>query len=409
MDIAAGGYHSVALKADGTVEAWGAGSVNMGSSPDYGQSMVPAGLSGVVAVAGGGYHTLALKADGTLAAWGAGAVNSGVSPDYGQSMVPAGLSNVVMTAAGSYHSLALTADGTVVAWGDNTYGQSAVPAGLGNVAGIAAGRYFSLALKSDGTFVAWGNNAYNQTNVPGSLANVVSMAGGGFQVLAIESDGSPAPTTQPVSQTAAAGANVILAAMAVGNPAVELPVASQWDQHCRRHHRRAEPGQCATGRRGGLLGDRVQLRRDGGQLERAADRALRAGAIGDPERARLWGGRSLSVQRARSRGQQLCHLRLDQPDRLDPAGNSYRPVHVYRYQRRVRAVAVLSVPPCLDGPNLHRAHLDTATGMPASAGVPSHRPGAALDAALSCSGLVCFFVDLAAANDNMRTPILHLI
>ena len=37
---------------------------------DYGQCNVPAGLSGVVAVAAGAYHSLALKADGTVVAWG---------------------------------------------------------------------------------------------------------------------------------------------------------------------------------------------------------------------------------------------------------------------------------------------------------------------------------------------------
>ena len=35
-----------------------------------GQSDVPAGLSNVVAVAAGGQHSLALKADGTVVAWG---------------------------------------------------------------------------------------------------------------------------------------------------------------------------------------------------------------------------------------------------------------------------------------------------------------------------------------------------
>jgi alpha-tubulin suppressor-like RCC1 family protein len=62
--IAAGGFHSLALKSDGTVVAWGYN--------DFGQSTVPAGLSGVVAIAGGWFHSLALKSDGTVVAWGAG-------------------------------------------------------------------------------------------------------------------------------------------------------------------------------------------------------------------------------------------------------------------------------------------------------------------------------------------------
>ena len=73
---------------------------------------IPAGLSGVTAIAAGGYHSLALKSDGTVVGWGATAT--------GQTTIPAGLSGVIAIAAGYHHSLALKSDGTVVGWGDNT-------------------------------------------------------------------------------------------------------------------------------------------------------------------------------------------------------------------------------------------------------------------------------------------------
>ena len=66
-------------------------------------------------------HSLVLKSDGTVAAFG--------SNDYGQSTVPAGLSQVIAVSAGGYHSLALKSNGTVVAWGVNWQGQANVPAG----------------------------------------------------------------------------------------------------------------------------------------------------------------------------------------------------------------------------------------------------------------------------------------
>ena len=69
--IAAGGFHTVALRLDGTVVAWGAGKTLTGH-PNYGQSIVPPGLSGVIAISAGLYHTVALKNDGTVVAWGAG-------------------------------------------------------------------------------------------------------------------------------------------------------------------------------------------------------------------------------------------------------------------------------------------------------------------------------------------------
>src|SRR5262249_59248818 len=92
------------------------------------------------AVAGGGFHSLALKADGTVMAWG--------TNDFGQSDVPLGLSNVVKIAAGLYHNLALKADGTVVSWGRTNAGQTSVPPGLANVVAVAGGIAHSLVLVS---------------------------------------------------------------------------------------------------------------------------------------------------------------------------------------------------------------------------------------------------------------------
>ena len=63
---------------------------------NHGQSDVPAGLNHVLAIAAGGFHSLALKKDGTVVSWGT----------YGlvQCDVPPGLSNVVAIATGDYHS-----------------------------------------------------------------------------------------------------------------------------------------------------------------------------------------------------------------------------------------------------------------------------------------------------------------
>jgi len=188
--IAAGVFHSLALRADGTVAAWGAGATNAGAIPQCGQSLVPNGLTNVAVIAAGAYHSLAVRADGTMAAWGAGATNTGISPNYGQGMIPAGLTNVVAVAAGLYHNLVLMSDGTVMAWGYNNFGQTNVPTGLANVAAVAAGWNHSLALKSDRTVVAWGYNNFGQTNVPSGLTNVVAVACGFAHSLALRTDGT---------------------------------------------------------------------------------------------------------------------------------------------------------------------------------------------------------------------------
>jgi alpha-tubulin suppressor-like RCC1 family protein len=199
--IAAGTYHSLALKSDGTVVAWGCG-----RGVDLGQCSVPAGLSGVTAIAAGSYHSLALKSDGTVVAWGCRADAHGISFDNGQCSVPAGLSGVTAVAANAGHSVALKDDGSVVAWGCQSapdghpdFGQCNVPGQLSKVLGIAAGYGHNLALQRDRTVFAWGCGGtaphfdLGQCSVPEDLYEVTAVAAGMYQSLALVS-GTPTIT-----------------------------------------------------------------------------------------------------------------------------------------------------------------------------------------------------------------------
>ncbi|MFE8598381.1 RCC1 domain-containing protein [Archangium violaceum] len=120
--IAAGAFHSLVVRPDGTV--WVAGQNSSGQLGDgtLSNRTLPVqvqGLSGVVAVSAGSYHhSLAVRLDGTAWAWGLNAAGSSLLPVRVQ-----GMSGGVSVAAGYRHSLAVRSDGTVWAWGDNGYGQ----------------------------------------------------------------------------------------------------------------------------------------------------------------------------------------------------------------------------------------------------------------------------------------------
>ncbi|MEW6187051.1 MAG: hypothetical protein AB1585_15055, partial [Thermodesulfobacteriota bacterium] len=127
-------------------------------------------------IAGGGYHTLKVKADGTLWAWGDnayGQLGDGTTTDR-HSPVQIGADNKWVTiGAGYYQTVGLKADGTLWAWGRNNYGQlgdgttterhSPVQIGADTKwVSIAMGDYHTIALKADGTLWVWGYNSFGQ-------------------------------------------------------------------------------------------------------------------------------------------------------------------------------------------------------------------------------------------------------
>jgi alpha-tubulin suppressor-like RCC1 family protein len=236
--VAAGGFHSFALKDDGTVWAWGSnlnGQLGDGTTTNR---LIPVQVKGeggvghltdVKAIAAGEYHSMALESNGTVWAWGTnyygqiGNGENGSDDNYADAVQPTpvkvmGLSNVSAIAAGVNHSLALKKDGTVWAWGLNYYGQlgdgttvdkntSVQIKGLSNVAAIAAGDFYSFAVKKDGTVWAWGSNLNGQLGdgtktdsfTPvrvkgeggkGNLTGVTSMSGGAGHSLALKKDGT---------------------------------------------------------------------------------------------------------------------------------------------------------------------------------------------------------------------------
>jgi len=171
--VSAGRFFTIALRADGTVAAWGLN--------QSGECNITKGLTQAKQIASGRSHSLVLLANGTVQAIGL--------DNYGQCDVPPGLSNVTQVAAGEYTSFALKADGTIAVWGWLAANLGA-PAGLTNVVEIAAGEAHVVARKSDGSVVCWGSDTHGECDYPGGPKNVIGIAAAYEHSAAIRSDGT---------------------------------------------------------------------------------------------------------------------------------------------------------------------------------------------------------------------------
>lgn len=112
--------------------------------------------SGFVSISSNSAAFAALKADGSLSAWG--------SSDYGGSGAPSD-SGYVSIASTSGAFAALKADGSLTAWGKTDLGGSGAPTNSGYVSIASAGLAFA-AMKADGSISAWGNRYWGGSGAP---------------------------------------------------------------------------------------------------------------------------------------------------------------------------------------------------------------------------------------------------
>lgn len=244
VDVAAGYRHSLAVKSDGSVWAWGSNSAGQLGDGTHTTSIVPVRVKGAngedwiknaVSAYANANCSMVLNEDGTVYMWGnndKGQLGNGNKTNQsipvqvkGQNGVGV-LDGIVQIATAEGCSIALDEDGTVWTWGGNQNGrlgdgtttdryypdkvQKADRGGgvLDDIVAISAGYYFNAALDSKGFVWMWGKNDKGQLGngtttdqykavqvldlnvVSGYLSGVRSISCGREYTLATAADGS---------------------------------------------------------------------------------------------------------------------------------------------------------------------------------------------------------------------------
>lgn len=131
VKIAAGRFFSLAVKNDGTLWTWGQNLYGQLGDGTYDDRTVPVQVSGFTAalpaqVAAGAFHCMAVKNDGTLWAWGRNTYGNLGDNTLTNRAVPVqmiGISNVAGLSAGTNFSIVAKSDGTFWGCGRNASGQ----------------------------------------------------------------------------------------------------------------------------------------------------------------------------------------------------------------------------------------------------------------------------------------------
>lgn len=194
--VGSGGYHTAAIKSDGSLWTWGANHCGHLGNGSVEPSDIPVKvMDNMAAVSCGTGHTAAIKNDGSLWMWGdnqfgqlgnGGTGNAEDKDGHTIQTVPVKvMDSVAAVSCGYNHTAVVKSDGSLWMWGDNHYGQlgngsterSNIPVKvMDNIAAVSCGNDHTVAIKTDGSLWAWGSNKFGQLG-NGGQGN--AMRGGG--------------------------------------------------------------------------------------------------------------------------------------------------------------------------------------------------------------------------------------
>jgi hypothetical protein len=264
--VSAGFSHVLALKSDGSLWVWGSniyGQLGDGTTKEfpYISVTIPKQIgTGFTAISAGYSHSVALKSDGSLWAWGMpyfGSLGHELSPSsLGDGTTQPSLSpkqigtNFSAISAGIGHTAAIKSDGTLWTWGKNTSGElgdgtttdSLIPKQIGSGyktvfaigemtycgQGCYRGTSATVSLKLDGSLWVWGANnspqrflAVEKSLFPKQIGSTyTSISAGSLHGLASKADGS----VWEWSDTAASPSQVGIGLSVAGSSLITFPI-----------------------------------------------------------------------------------------------------------------------------------------------------------------------------------------
>jgi len=180
--VSAGGEHTLAIRSDGTLWSWGSnesGQLGIGSAGgwnDYRDRPVQVGTaSDWIDIATGARHSLGLRSNGTLWAWGengGGQLGDGTTTNRHLPVQVGSVATWASISACAGMSFGIRSNGSLWGWGFNTNGQLGdgtttnrnapvqlnIPHATG-WASVSAGNGYAMAMRTDGSIWGWGQNS----------------------------------------------------------------------------------------------------------------------------------------------------------------------------------------------------------------------------------------------------------
>jgi alpha-tubulin suppressor-like RCC1 family protein len=200
IQVSAGNAHSLGLRANGTAWAWGLNTNGrLGDNTATARSSpvsVVGGFTDWIQVSAGSYHSLGLRANGTAWAWGNNLNgrlgDNSITASSSPVSVVGGFTDWIQVSAGGNHSLGLRANGTAWAWGLNSNGRLgdnsitsrlspvSIVGGFTDWIQVSAGGSHSLGVRANGSAWAWGLNSSGRLgdNTITVKSSPVSVVGG---------------------------------------------------------------------------------------------------------------------------------------------------------------------------------------------------------------------------------------